>query len=383
MLSKVCVIVAAVLLAVSGAACADEPRPVEAGTGEIVAWVHLRGGEHVTFRAAGKQFPVRIGTPLVRSDVLEVPSGEFVVVKLRNAYLVKIDEDTSLAVAKIVSLDAPPTKESLASQLDRVLTKEERGRAERIAGTQARLSGAESVAPQSASPPPPPAARPAASPPAAQPPPSPRAASRESAAPAKSLSRGLALEESAAPSAPPSERAEQTGAAASPGGLGLGLRGSGIGGGGTGAGSLGGLGRIGTRGLGQGSGYGSGGGSAAGGRAAPRSAVNLGELEVRGALDKKLVTAIIKRHQSQLRYCYERALQGNPTLAGKLVLKVVVGADGAVAAVEVKETPFEPAVGACAATVARRWQFPPPASKGGAPGIVMLTVPLHFTASAP
>ena len=152
MLTKALAIAGVALLGVAGQVRADQTRPADAGTGEVVAWVYLRGGSHVSFRAAGKKFPAQVGTPLLRSDLIEVPSSEFVVVKLRNGYVVKIDEDTSLAVAKIVSLDAPPTKESLAAQLDRVLTKEERGRAERIAGTQARLAGAEAVAPQSGPP---------------------------------------------------------------------------------------------------------------------------------------------------------------------------------------------------------------------------------------
>ena len=58
------------------AARAELLRPAAAGTGEFVAWVHLRGGAHVTFRAAGKQFPAQVGTPLLRSDVVEVPAGE-------------------------------------------------------------------------------------------------------------------------------------------------------------------------------------------------------------------------------------------------------------------------------------------------------------------
>lgn len=150
MLGKALALTGAALLGIAGgAARAEELRPAGAGTGEAVAWVYLRGGSHVNVRAAGKLFPVQVGTPLLRSDQLEVPASEFVVVRLRNGYVVKIDEETTLSVAKIVSLDAPPTKESLTSQLDRVLTKEERGRAERIAGTQSRLAGADSVAPQS------------------------------------------------------------------------------------------------------------------------------------------------------------------------------------------------------------------------------------------
>ena len=84
----------ALLSLIANAARADGQRPAAAGTGEAVAWVHLAAGEHVRFRAAGKEFPALVGTALVKSDELVVPPGEFVVVKLRNGYLVKIDEES-------------------------------------------------------------------------------------------------------------------------------------------------------------------------------------------------------------------------------------------------------------------------------------------------
>lgn len=408
MRSKALAILGAALLGVAvagGSAVADAPRPAAAGTGEVVAWVHLRGGEHLTFRAAGKQFPVQVGTPLLRSDTLEVPAGEFVVVKLRNGYVVKIDEDTTLSVAKIVSLDAPPTKESLTAQLDRVLTKEERGRAERIAGTQARLAGAESVAPQSSSAPAPePTVQPTL--------PATPVARPKSAAPPRPLSRGLVQEEQEErrDEQPPRLAQREESARKPPqdalrsggilsdlnkdkGGLGgltgssgnteaglsgLGLRGTGSGGGGTGVG-IGGIGGIGK---GSGSGYGSGSGHL-GGRSGPSPVLKFGEVEVQGPLDKHLVAIIARHHQNELRLCYEKALQANPAVAGKLVLRLTLDTKGAVVSAQASGTISDPALGPCAAARAKQWLFPAPASADKKPSIAILTIPLDLAPTGP
>ena len=369
-------VVAAVLCGPAGGTCAEVARPAAAGTGEAVAWVHLRGGQHVSFRAAGKQFPAQVGTPLLRTDVLEVPAGEFVVVKLRNGYVVKIDEDTTLAVSGIVSLDAPPTSESLAAQLDRTLTREERGRAERIAATQARLAGADSVAPQSSAPAPP-AAEPMAAAPSAPPPPEPAkktaAADRKSAPPPPALSRGLssAVSDDAAEGAARSQSAGPgaspfSGVGVSPGGGGLGFsRGLGVSGG-VGAGS---------RSLAAGAAA-----SAAAGPAPPTGLVKLGELEVAGTLDKAAAARALKVGQNQLRACYQRGLQINPTLTGSLVLKLVVGADGNVAMVEIASSKIVTPIERCAVNAATHWLFPP--TKGKRSGPTTVTVPISFALPA-
>lgn len=389
MFSKALALLGAVLLCTAVAARAELPRPAAAGTGEFVAWVHLRGGAHVTFRAAGKQFPAQVGTPLLRSDVVEVPAGEFVVVKLRNGYVVKIDEDTSLAVAKIVSLDAPPTQESLASQLDRVLTREERGRAERIAGTQARLAGADSVAPQSSSAPPEPAVQPVARPPAT------KGAARPNSPPPRPVSRGLiqseneeaaAKDDIARPAdareiavAPRSDKGGlatgglggQTGSSSGLGGLGI--RGTGTGGGGIG--TIGGLGSG--SGIGSGSGYGSGAGHL-GGSSRSAASVTIGEVEVDGPLQKPLVSIIARRHQNELRYCYELALRANPAVAGKLALKLTLDGQGSVAAANVSGAVSDPQLGPCLISRAKQWKFPAPLGKDDKPTTAVLTFPLIF-----
>jgi hypothetical protein len=125
-------------------AAATPQRPAGAPAGDAVAEVHLRIGSGATLRASGKEYAAVPGTALLRSDELIVPAGQVVVVKLRNGYLIRIDDDITLPVGKIVLIDAPRTNESLGSQIERLLTKEEQGRAERIAGTHAQVNGAQS-----------------------------------------------------------------------------------------------------------------------------------------------------------------------------------------------------------------------------------------------
>lgn len=348
--------VTVVLLGLALPARAEVPRPAAAGTGEAVAWVHLRGGANVSFRAAGKQFPAQVGTALLRSDVLEVPAGEFVVVKLRNGYVVKIDEDTTLAVSGIVSLDAPPTSESLAAQLDRVLTREERGRAERIAATQARLAGADSVAPQSAAAP---AAPPAAPRSPAIPSPPPPEPAKKSAARPPALSRGLGLaasdEEQERAPAPAASSPVAAPPFPSPGPS-------------PGMGSVPGM----SGGLPSG-GLPSGG---AAGAVVPSGAIKLGPLEVAAPLEPAAVKRVVTINQGQLRACYQRGLQNNPTLAGSLVLKLVLAADGSVATAEVASGKLVAPVERCAVSAAMRWRFPPVPAKRKGPATV--TIPITF-----
>jgi len=153
---------------------------------------------------------------------------------------------------------------------------------------------------------------------------------------------------------------------------GLGGRGGGLGGGG----SADGLGGMGTRGRGSGSsGYGSGGGDF-GQRGEGAIAGVGGDAIVLGALDKSLIDAVIKRNMSAIRYCYQRELTKNPSLAGKITVKFVIAADGTVSQATTKATTMNnPAVESCINGRFMRFQFPQP--KGG--GIVIVSYPFIFS----
>ncbi|MCB9766518.1 MAG: AgmX/PglI C-terminal domain-containing protein, partial [Alphaproteobacteria bacterium] len=147
--------------------------------------------------------------------------------------------------------------------------------------------------------------------------------------------------------------------------------GMGLGGGGS-ADDLGGLG---TKGRGGGaSGYGSGSGHF-GTKSEGSIRQIVGDPIILGSLDRSLIDKVIKRHMNQIRYAYVRELQKDPTLAGKVVMKIVIGQDGRVASATVKSS----TLGSAAAEEAIRQIFLRmvfPAPQGG--GVVMVSYPLIF-----
>jgi len=106
-----------------------------------------------------------------------------------------------------------------------------------------------------------------------------------------------------------------------------------------------------------------------------RMATRSSDAIVLGALDKSLIDAVVDRHQNQVLACYSAGLQGNPGLAGEVVIKFVIAKDGAVTSAATKSsTLHSPPVEQCLNDQASRWQFPMP--KGG--GIVIVSYPFVF-----
>lgn len=152
---------------------------------------------------------------------------------------------------------------------------------------------------------------------------------------------------------------------------GLGSRGSGLGGGGTAEG----LGGLGTKGRGSGaSGYGQGGGYY-GQKGGGSPGVGAGDPIILGALDKSIIDRIVKKHLPQIRYCYQKELNKNPKLFGKMVVKFVIAKDGSVSSSTTKtSTMNNPIVENCVHSRFMRMRFPSP--KGG--GIVIVSYPFVF-----
>jgi TonB family protein len=77
--------------------------------------------------------------------------------------------------------------------------------------------------------------------------------------------------------------------------------------------------------------------------------------------DRDLVLKVVKRHQNEIRFCYESELSKNPGLAGKVTVAWTIGASGAVESAQIAESGLSNAdVEACIVQRVRRWNFPEP-----------------------
>ncbi len=120
-----------------------------------------------------------------------------------------------------------------------------------------------------------------------------------------------------------------------------------------------------------------GAGNGAGGMRGRTSAaphVKLGELTVKGELDKAIVRRYIKRNVNRLQFCYERELAKNPGLAGHVVATFTIDAAGTVATVHAKA--FDAKVGECIEQTIHAIEFPKPPK-----GSVDVSYPLDFSQS--
>jgi len=158
---------------------------------------------------------------------------------------------------------------------------------------------------------------------------------------------------------------------------GLGIRGTGpLTGGGIGTSR--GIAGIGTTGRlgGGGLGYGAGVGLLGAGRS--RNLIDLDTPTIEGALPPEVIKKVINENKNQVRYCYEVELQRNQNLEGRVEVKWIIGATGAVATVAIKNSTIKnPNVEQCLMAKIKNWKFPPPA--GG--GTVEVNYPFVFKAS--
>ncbi len=152
---------------------------------------------------------------------------------------------------------------------------------------------------------------------------------------------------------------------------GLSSRGSGLGGGGTARG----LGGLGNKGRGSGdSNYGTGDGIMGGKRTGEIRNPG-GDSIVIGQMDKAVVDAVVRRHLSNIRYCYQRELQRNPELIGKVTVKFVIAGDGSVSSATTKSSTLgNAAAESCINGRFMRMEFPEPKKNG----IVIVTYPFLF-----
>ena len=97
-----------------------------------------------------------------------------------------------------------------------------------------------------------------------------------------------------------------------------------------------------------------------------------------GSLDKSVIDRVVRMRLNQVRACYERGLQLRPELAGKVVVKFVIGKDGTVSSLRMRSSTLgDETVEACIEKRMITMIFPEPT--GG--GTVVVSYPLVFVPS--
>lgn len=97
---------------------------------------------------------------------------------------------------------------------------------------------------------------------------------------------------------------------------------------------------------------------------------------VMGGLPADLIDAVIKRRLPAIRACFQRALQSQPDLGGKLTVRFVIARDGSVSSVGRKEDAVgDPRVGDCVEGLVFGLRFPEPQG-----GVVVVSYPFLFQA---
>ncbi|MBW1880694.1 MAG: energy transducer TonB [Deltaproteobacteria bacterium] len=94
------------------------------------------------------------------------------------------------------------------------------------------------------------------------------------------------------------------------------------------------------------------------------------------ALSRDEIEAVIKRHRTHIRYCYQQQLATEPRLAGKLTVRFVIAGDGTVSSASIVSSTLNHAeVESCVTKKAMRMEFPAP--KGGE--VVKVNYPFIFS----
>jgi TonB family protein len=107
------------------------------------------------------------------------------------------------------------------------------------------------------------------------------------------------------------------------------------------------------------------------------SRMKLGHANVTGKLDAKVIADVVRRNLRGIKYCYERELNNNPNLQGKVVVLFTIGSDGKVSNYQVESSTLNSsAVETCILRMIRRWRFPAPDG-----GSVTVAYPFVFSSA--
>lgn len=108
----------------------------------------------------------------------------------------------------------------------------------------------------------------------------------------------------------------------------------------------------------------------------PKGNIGSGALSVSGRLPAEVIQRAVRQNLGKLRACYESGLTRNPKLGGKVVVRFVIGQDGAVSSAtsDPETTLTDAAVVSCVVDGFKKIAFPAPEG-----GIVTVVYPLTFS----
>jgi len=97
------------------------------------------------------------------------------------------------------------------------------------------------------------------------------------------------------------------------------------------------------------------------------SAVSLAldeEVSIEGGLDQDQIKAVINRNQGQITYCYEKGLQAQPTIGGRVAVNFIIGPAGRITMAKIAESSLgSRMVENCMLQRMKTWQFPRPVGR--------------------
>jgi Ca-activated chloride channel family protein len=101
--------------------------------------------------------------------------------------------------------------------------------------------------------------------------------------------------------------------------------------------------------------------------------INLEQIVVNGGVSQASVQHVAKKHNSEILSCYQQALQKQPNVQGKLVIKLAIAANGHVTQASFVSNPFsDQTLVACLTQKLKQWRF----ANARAPGEATITYEL-------
>ena len=105
-----------------------------------------------------------------------------------------------------------------------------------------------------------------------------------------------------------------------------------------------------------------------------KGSVKPGPIVSTGTLDKAIIKRRLHSNMARFRYCYEKRLQGNPSLGGKLIVTFTIDHSGRVISARKRSSSIGDAqVDACVVNSIHRMKFPSFPS-----GVVIVNYPFTF-----